>query len=89
MKNANQEKDFSEWISYIQEELRKKKLISEKMDFILDESLRLFDASTGSISLTDPDQQLLTIVAAKGMDGEKKLAAKFPFSVGITGMSAA
>jgi Nif-specific regulatory protein len=89
MKNSNQVKDFSEWISYIQEELRNKKTISEKMDFILDESLQLFDASTGSISLTDQDQQLLTIVAAKGMDGEKKLAAKFPFNVGITGVAAA
>lgn len=89
MNKPNKEKDFSEWISYIQIELRNKKLISEKMDFILDESLKLFDATTGSISLTDPDQQLLTIVASKGMDGEKKLAAKFPFNVGITGMAAA
>ncbi|WCL49796.1 sigma 54-interacting transcriptional regulator [Leptospira sp. GIMC2001] len=85
----SEEKDFSELISHIQVELRNKPTISAKMDYILEESLRLFDATTGSISLADPEQKLLTIVAAKGMDGEKKLAAKFPFSVGITGQSAA
>jgi transcriptional regulator with PAS, ATPase and Fis domain len=83
------EKDFSDWIAKTQKELQRLKSISEKMDYILTESLRLFGASTGSISLTDPDQKLLTIVAAKGMDGEKKLAAKFPFNVGITGQAAA
>lgn len=80
--------DVSSALRRIQKEIQKLPNISERLNFILEESLSLFGATTGSISLTDPDENVLTIVAAKGMDSEKKIAAKLPFKLGVTGRAA-
>lgn len=63
--------------------------ISEVLDTVLVDSLSLFSATTGSISIMDPENNMLTIVCARGIDKDKRLAANFPLGVGITGTAAA
>lgn len=84
-----EEKKYFDLINSVQIEIRLGKNIFDILDHILDEILNLFGASTGSISLSDPQEKVLTIACAKGIDKEKKIAAKFPFTVGITGAAAA
>lgn len=88
-KIAPEEKKFYDLINNLQIEIRLGKNIFDILDHILEEILSIFEASTGSISLADPHEKVLTIACAKGIDKEKKIAAKFPFAVGITGASAA
>ncbi|MCE9498910.1 MAG: sigma 54-interacting transcriptional regulator [Leptospira sp.] len=83
------DRELSESFSKIKKEIKSGKPFSEILDLFLDEALSLFGASTGSISLTDPEKKVLTIVAARGIDKDKRLAAKLPFNVGITGSAAA
>jgi transcriptional regulator with GAF, ATPase, and Fis domain len=59
--------------------------IFDSLDPILEEILKLFNASTGSISLADHNEKTLIIYSARGIDKEKKIAAKLPFTIGITG----
>jgi Nif-specific regulatory protein len=81
-------RDISAAIRKIQKEIQKLPNISDRLNFILDATLDLFGASTGSISIADQEEHVLTIVAAKGMEWEKKIAAKLPFMMGITGVAA-
>jgi len=81
--------DLPSQIQKIQRELHSMNSISERLDYLLEVSLSLFGATTGSISIINPEEEVLTIVAAKGMDWQKKIAAKIPFSMGITGKAAA
>jgi hypothetical protein len=57
-------------------------------DTLLDIILDFCNALTGNISLTDPFEKVLIILAARGLDKEKKLAVKLPIGVGITGNAA-
>ncbi|GBF51112.1 transcriptional regulator [Leptospira ryugenii] len=84
----SRQNDISATIRRIQKEIRSLPNISDRLNFILDETLTLFGASTGSISIADSEENVLTIVAAKGMDWEKKIAAKLPFALGVTGHAA-
>ncbi len=80
--------DISSALRKIQKEIQGLPNITDRLNFILDATLNLFGASTGSISITDQEEKVLTIVAAKGMESEKKMAAKLPFNQGITGRAA-
>ncbi|MCZ8342530.1 MAG: sigma 54-interacting transcriptional regulator [Leptospira sp.] len=80
--------DISSALRKIQKEIQSLPNITDRLNFILDATLNLFGASTGSISITDQEEKVLTIVAAKGMESEKKMAAKLPFNQGITGRAA-
>ncbi len=81
-------KDISATIRKIQKEIQQLPNITERLNFILEATLTLFGATTGSISIADQEEHVLTIVAAKGMDWEKKIAAKLPFTLGVTGQAA-
>jgi len=83
-----QSQDISSAIRKIQKEIHVLPNISDRLNYILDATLALFGASTGSISITDQEENILTIVAAKGMDWEKKIAVKLPFNLGVTGRAA-
>lgn len=72
----------------IRQILESDKNIFNLFDSILDEILSFCEATTGNISLTDPFEKVLSILSARGMDKEKKLAVRLPFGVGITGNSA-
>ncbi|TGL65246.1 sigma 54-interacting transcriptional regulator [Leptospira jelokensis] len=80
--------DFSGALRKIQKEIQQLPNITDRLNFILEMTLTLFGASTGSISIMDQEEKVLTIVAAKGMDWEKKIAAKLPFNFGVTGRAA-
>lgn len=80
--------DISSRIRKIQREVHRIPSVTERLNYIIEESLSLFAATTGSLSISNPREKVLTIVAAKGMDWEKKMAAKLPFSMGITGRAA-
>ncbi|MGE8720610.1 sigma 54-interacting transcriptional regulator [Leptospira terpstrae] len=80
--------DISGTLRKIQKEIQQLPNITDRLNFILDMTLTLFGASTGSISIMDQEEKVLTIVAAKGMDWEKKIAAKLPFNLGVTGRAA-
>lgn len=80
--------DISGALRKIQQEIRSLPNITDRLNYILEATLSLFGASTGSISITDQAEKVLTIVAAKGMEWEKKIAAKLPFNQGITGRAA-
>ncbi|MDF3819775.1 sigma 54-interacting transcriptional regulator [Leptospira sp. 96542] len=80
--------DISVTLRKIQKEIHNLPNITDRLNFILEASLTLFGASTGSISIADQEEKVLTIVAAKGMDSEKKIAAKLPFKLGVTGRAA-
>ena len=88
-KISPEDKKYYDLINSLQIEIRLGKNIFDILDHILEEILNIFEASTGSISLADPQEKILTIACAKGIDKEKKIAAKFPFAVGITGAAAA
>ncbi|TGN20908.1 sigma 54-interacting transcriptional regulator [Leptospira idonii] len=83
-----QPQDISGTIRKIQKEIHVLPNITDRLNFILDATLALFGATTGSISIADNEEHVLTIVAAKGMDWEKKIAAKLPFNLGVTGRAA-
>jgi transcriptional regulator with GAF, ATPase, and Fis domain len=83
-----QPQDISATIRKIQKEIHNLPNITDRLNFILDATLTLFGATTGSISIADQEEYVLTIVAAKGMDWEKKIAAKLPFTLGVTGQAA-
>ena len=59
--------------------------IFDSLDPILEEILKFLNATTGSISLADHNEKTLIIYSARGIDKEKKIAAKLPFTIGITG----
>ncbi|TGL07809.1 sigma-54-dependent Fis family transcriptional regulator [Leptospira bouyouniensis] len=80
--------DISGTLRKIQKEIQQLPNITDRLNFILDMTLTLFGASTGSISIMDQEEKVLTIVAAKGMDWEKKIAAKLPLNLGVTGRAA-
>ncbi|XDD46747.1 sigma 54-interacting transcriptional regulator [Leptospira sp. WS39.C2] len=80
--------DISGALRKIQKEIQQLPNITDRLNFILDMTLTLFGATTGSISIMDQEEKVLTIVAAKGMDWEKKIAAKLPFNLGVTGRAA-
>lgn len=80
--------DISGALRKIQKEIQQLPNITDRLNFILEMTLTLFGASTGSISIMDQEEKVLTIVAAKGMDWEKKIAAKLPFNLGVTGRAA-
>lgn len=80
--------DKSEILQETQKILQSEKSTLEKLDVILEKCLEYFGANSGSISLRDPKENVLTIIAAKGMNSEQKIAAKLPFGVGITGFAA-
>jgi Nif-specific regulatory protein len=80
--------DISASIRKIQKQIQNLPNITDRLNFILEATLSLFGATTGSISVADQEEHVLTIVAAKGMDWEKKIAAKLPFSLGVTGLAA-
>ena len=88
-KISPEDKKYYDLINSLQIEIRLGKNIFDILDHVLEEILNIFEASTGSISLADPQEKILTIACAKGIDKEKKIAAKFPFAVGITGAAAA
>lgn len=67
-----QSQDISSTIRKIQKEIHILPNISDRLNYILEATLALFGATTGSISITDQEENVLTIVAAKGMDWEKK-----------------
>lgn len=69
--------DISGTLRKIQKEIQQLPNITDRLNFILDMTLTLFGASTGSISIMDQEEKVLTIVAAKGMDWEKKLPPNF------------
>ncbi len=79
---------ISSRIRTLQKKIHRISSVTERLSYIIEESLDLFGASTGSLSIANPQEKVLTIVAAKGMDWEKKMAAKLPFSMGITGRAA-
>jgi len=83
-----QSRDISATIRKIQKEIQHLPNITDRLNFILEATLSLFGATTGSISIADQEEHVLTIVAAKGMDWEKKIAAKLPFTLGVTGQAA-
>ncbi|MDZ4728053.1 MAG: sigma 54-interacting transcriptional regulator [Leptospira sp.] len=80
--------DISSTIRKIQKEIQHLPNITDRLNFILEATLSLFGATTGSISIADQEEHVLTIVAAKGMAWEKKIAAKLPFTLGVTGLAA-
>ncbi len=62
--------------------------VFNSFDALLDITLDFCNALNGNISLTDPFEKVLIILAARGLDKEKKLAVKLPIGLGITGFSA-
>lgn len=82
-------KNFIDLIHRIQSDIKAGNNINSFLDTAIEEALSFFKATTGSISVADPDKKVLTIITARGMDKEKRLAAVFPYNVGITGVAAA
>jgi Nif-specific regulatory protein len=62
--------------------------VFNSFDALLDIILEYCNALNGNISLTDPFEKVLIILAARGLDKEKKIAVKLPIGLGITGISA-
>lgn len=81
--------NLSQFLEQFREKVGVGQNIFDILDEFLDDLLFFSQASTGNVSLTDPFENVLTIISARGLDKEKKLAAKFPFGIGITGTCAA
>ena len=78
-----EDKKYYDLINSLQIEIRLGKNIFDILDHILEEILNIFEASTGSISLSDPQEKILTIACAKGIDKEKKLPQNSHLPLGL------
>ena len=82
-------KDPSEDIlEKVKEKIRSKENIFDLLDSILNDVIQYCNATTGNISLREPIENVLIIISAVGLDKEKKLAARLPVGLGITGIAA-
>ncbi len=75
-------------IEKISKLIKEKKNIFDSIDELLKEILTCFNATTGSISLVNKKDKNLIIYSAVGIEKEKKIAAKLPFGIGLTGTAA-